>query len=168
VSLVSGVVGLELAAAETAQIVPMNFSLFGDSSRLREDCLNLVERLQARLGPEAVSGLALYPEHRPELAWQEVVAGEVAAGTATSAAPLPPRPAWLLERPRPLPGSGDLPWLDGPISLLAGPERIESGWWDEAPVRRDYYLAQAASGARLWVYRELAGPGRWFLHGLFA
>jgi protein ImuB len=160
--LVAGVAGLGLSADETAQLVPMNFSLFGDRDRIRADCLNLVERLQARLGHEAVSGLALCPEHRPELAWREVEPGH-----ETPRADYPPRPAWLLPRPRTLAGSGTEPWLDGPLTLLAGPERIESGWWDGAAVRRDYYLAQAASGARFWVYRELEAPEGWFLHGLF-
>ena len=41
--------------------------------------------------------------------------------------------------------------------MLAGPERIESGWWDGADVRRDYYVASDARGARLWIYRECAG-----------
>jgi protein ImuB len=110
-----------------------------------------------------VSGLALCPEHRPELAWREVAPGEDAP-----VAEFPPRPAWLLERPRPLPTRAAQPWLDGPLDLLAGPERIESGWWDAQPVRRDYYLARAASGTRVWVYREHAEPARWFLHGIFA
>lgn len=161
--LAAGVSGLELAGDETAQLAPLEFSLFGDRDQVRADCLNLVERLQARLGPEAVSGLALYPEHRPELAWRET-----APGQAPGAGDFPARPAWLLARPRPLAGSAAAPWLDGPMTLLAGPERIESGWWDDLPVRRDYYQARAASGARCWVYLEHGGQPRWFLHGLFA
>lgn len=162
-NLTADVAGLGLAADETAQLTPLNFSLFGDRARIREDCLNLVERLQARLGMDAVSGLALCPEHRPELAWREAAPGMEAPDTV-----FPPRPAWLLEPPRPLANRAAAPWLDGPVTLLAGPERIESGWWDERPVRRDYYLARTASGARVWLYREHAEPARWFLHGLFA
>jgi protein ImuB len=56
---------------------------------------------------------------------------------------------------------------DGPLSLIAGPERIESGWWDEADVKRDYFIAQTADLATLWVYRDRRQPGRWFLHGIF-
>jgi protein ImuB len=51
--------------------------------------------------------------------------------------------------------------------LLAGPERIESGWWDGADVQRDYYIASDRHGARLWIYRECAGTKPWFLHGIF-
>jgi protein ImuB len=160
--LVAGVSGLDIQADETAQMEPLNFSLFGERQHLREDCLNLVERLQARLGFEAVTGLALCPEHRPELAWREV-----APGQATVGADFPVRPLWLLEQPRPLATRAALPWLDGPLRLRAGPERIESGWWDGAGVQRDYYIAQTASGARLWLYRQRGAPARWFLHGIF-
>lgn len=161
--LTAGVVGLELRADETAQLLHLNFSLFGDRDRIRSDCLNLVERLQARLGPEAVSGLTLYPDHRPELAWRESP-----LGSPTDAVRFPLRPVWLLTRPRSLGGDIRAPWLAGPMTLLAGPERIESGWWDGAPVRRDYYRARTASGAGYWIYLELGSQPRWFLHGLFA
>jgi protein ImuB len=51
--------------------------------------------------------------------------------------------------------------------LLAGPERIESGWWDGADVQRDYYVASDPQGARFWIYRECAGARKWFLQGIF-
>ena len=53
-----------------------------------------------------------------------------------------------------------------PRELLAGPERIESGWWDRTDVARDYYVARAEDGARLWVFRDLAN-GAWYLQGLW-
>ena len=64
-----------------------------------------------------------------------------------------------------------VPLLDGQaLQLLAGPDRLESGWWDaQGPALRDYFIAQAASGALVWVYRQrvpTAGPA-WYLHGLF-
>ena len=53
------------------------------------------------------------------------------------------------------------------VTLLAGPERIESGWWDGNDVRRDYFVAEDRQGARLWVFRERGGNGKWYLHGIF-
>ena len=41
-----------------------------------------------------------------------------------------------------------------PLELLAGPERIESGWWNGREAMRDYFIAQAGSGALVWVYRQ--------------
>jgi len=53
------------------------------------------------------------------------------------------------------------------LRLVAGPERIESGWWDGADVRRDYYVASDSRGARFWIYRDCVGERKWFLHGIF-
>ncbi|MFI4969076.1 MAG: Y-family DNA polymerase [Lysobacterales bacterium] len=79
------------------------------------------------------------------------------------------RPFWLLRRPILLHG--------GALRILAGPERIESGWWDEHDQRRDYYIVQTRSGQRAWAFVEAgtiaaAAPGgvptNWTLHGWFA
>jgi protein ImuB len=126
----------------------------------------LVERLRARLGVEAVHGLCLVPEHRPESAWRvseplsqegrRPVVRRVAPGEAA-------RPLWLLPEPQP---------YAGPLAIEDGPERIESGWWDGRDVARDYYVARNPAGVRLWVFRErrraaAAGGAEWFLHGFF-
>jgi protein ImuB len=52
------------------------------------------------------------------------------------------------------------------LELCSGPERIESGWWDEHDVGRDYYTAKNGSGQRLWVFRDHRTRA-WFVHGLF-
>lgn len=62
------------------------------------------------------------------------------------------------------------PLLDGrALQVLAGPERIETGWWDGALVLRDYYIAATPEGSLVWVFRHrLPGQaGPWFLHGRF-
>ena len=58
--------------------------------------------------------------------------------------PGPPglRPFWLLPAPEPLAEIGAAPHRGGPLKLLAGPERIESGWWDGSDVARDYFVAR--------------------------
>ena len=123
-----------------------------------EAWLRVIERLQARLGRDAVHGLGVKEDHRPERAFEEIVLKNREGGKkAESFVNANPRPVWLVDPPRPL--------VEGKFALLAGPERIESGWWDGAEARRDYFIAR--SGASLaWVYRER--EGHWFLHGLFA
>jgi protein ImuB len=58
------------------------------------------------------------------------------------------------------------PAWHGILSLLHGPERIESGWWDGGDVRRDYYRASNRRGAMLWVYQDLRSQA-WYLQGVF-
>jgi len=79
-----------------------------------------------------------------------------------------PRPLWLLDDPVELTRRGSRLYYRKPVSLISGPERIETCWWTGADVNRDYYVAQESSGSRLWVYRERSGERRWYLHGFFA
>jgi protein ImuB len=101
-------------------------------------------------------------------------AGSTASATSTApAASTTPRtrcerPVFLLERPRVLVCAESRPQYQGPLELVSGPERIESGWWDGRPVARDYYVARNRAGEGCWIYREPADPSRWYLHGLFA
>jgi protein ImuB len=49
-------------------------------------------------------------------------------------------------------GALEVPLLQGqPLHLLSGPERIETGWWDGAPVVPDYFIALAADGSLVWL-----------------
>jgi len=156
----------------------------------RDSVPQLVERLRARLGEDAVYGVASIPEHRPEAAWRRVHElslasarrmGEKAADR--DAGEGMPRPVWLLDAPLALSESG--------LVLEHGPERIESGWWDGRGVARDYYVARQCGGgtpeptpagrprgegqdgpsqshgAKLWVFQERLSE-RWYLHGVFA
>jgi SAM-dependent methyltransferase len=47
-----------------------------------------------------------------------------------------------------------------------GPERIETGWWRGDDIRRDYFIVEATTGERFWLFRNLI-DGSWFLHGAF-
>ena len=96
-----------------------------------------------------------------------------AAPPCSSSTAAPPRssstapPLWLLETPRRLQILDDAPALDGPLTLLTGPERIESGWWDGNDVGRDYFIAEDTSGTRCWIFREHNSTS-WYLQGLFS
>jgi len=133
----------------------------------------LVEHLRARLGTDAVYGLQRVAEHRPENAWR--VAEPTLDGLAKhdiidTAAPVHRpfrRPPWLLRAPLALDAHRSRPRHGGPLELLVGPERIESGWWDGGDVQRDYYVARGPGGVHLWIYRECTGARGWFLQGIF-
>jgi protein ImuB len=132
------------------------------------EATELIERLRARLGPEAVYGLQVLPGHRPENAWgvREPVARSVSAPMAPPWHPFR-RPLWLFPAPRLLSERDGLPRRRGPLRLLGEAERIETGWWDGGDIARDYFTAVDLHGVRLWVFRERGAPHRWFLHGVF-
>ncbi len=133
-----------------------------------------LERLRARLGPDAIYGLCLVPGHRPEVAWraQPVNAQQAPRKRVVTGPALPweagRRPMWLLREPRELGERDGVPRHAGrPLQLMGGPERLETGWWDGSDISRDYYVARAMGGAWLWVFRERHHARRWFLHGAF-
>ena len=144
---------LRLEAGDFVPLAGRSGGMFGDAAGEAEDWACLLERLRARLGHDAVHGLATEPDHRPEHAWRAVEPGEWDPHEWRSPGP---RPAWLLE-PRRL--------AEGQFTPLAGPERIESGWWDGDDAKRDYFVARLPNASLAWIYRE---NGEWFLHGLFA
>lgn len=190
----------------TAMPLPPAASLWerfpGATAPAATGAVALADLLAARLGREAIHTLALQDDHRPEHAWMRqspaakahpMGAGEFAmqtrryreafAGMPQSAGPLPAlalagsRPLWLLPAPRPV-AERQAETFD----FLAGPERIETGWWDAAELRqsRDYFVVATPGHARCWIFRNSRPPrprGRpdearqqtlWQLHGYFA
>jgi protein ImuB len=154
--------GMELISGSLRGLSASSLDVFAGltGAGSRDSAPQLVERLRARLGEEAVYGVCLIAEHRPEAAWRRVhelrlsAAPRVAEGAIEQQMP---RPVWLLNEPLPLPKP----------EILQGPERIESGWWDGKGVARDYYVARQPDGARLWVFQERQSK-RWYVHGVFA
>jgi protein ImuB len=163
-------IGLSLATIQLAGLAPPSAQLFPEPGGTPEDYRRLLELLVARLGPDAVQRPCVREDHRPEIAsqWQRAI--DAPARTRVSAEGIvAERPFWLLEEPLALRLQGDHPFYGSPLRLLFGPERIETGWWDESLVMRDYFVAQGSEGACYWIYRERdAGSARWYLHGLFA
>ena len=165
-----------------------NGELFASPAGEREGLARLVERLQARLGAAQVQRLEPVADHRPEhatrcppadparLAPPWPAALQAAAAQALHSGALAVQPLWLLPQPQALPSgtAAALPLLDGrPLQLLAGPQRLETGWWDaDGPAVRDYFIARTEAGALAWVYRHRlplaqAAAADWFLQGWF-
>lgn len=146
---------IQLSAPRFLPLSAGQGSLFRDSpAEQQQDMDRLAERLQARLGQAAVSGVTGVEDHRPEYSWRPRALDE-----ASQCVPLSHRPSWLLQKPK----RCDI----AHYQLLAGPERIESGWWDGRDCRRDYYIVRDASGSTLWAFHEYKPRSGWFLHGVF-
>ena len=154
-------IALEVHAIEP--LAHSNLSLLRDELQQEGNWPRLIERLRSRLGSAAVHGVALRADHRPERA-----SARAEPGAGQLALDFELRPFWLLEQPQALEAMDSVPCHHGPLKLLAGPERIESGWWDGADMVRDYFVARAANEALLWVYRERSPAGAWYLHGIFS
>jgi len=148
---------LRLSADSPVSAPGRTQDLFGDPDAARDGATLLLDRLRARLGPGAVRTVHPVSEHRPEHAWRSAEPG-CRPGRGLPACG--PRPLWLMAKPRAL---GSIRAL----TLLSGPERIESGWWDGADVRRDYYIARAPAAGLWWVFECLDPPGGWYVHGFF-
>ena len=152
--LPAAVRGLQLVVSELPAFVPASRDLFDARPQQAVPWEQLRERLRARLGDDAVQGIALQADHRPELA-----TGDGTGARAVLPSPLALRPAWLLPRPVP---------LHGATTLLAGPERIESGWWDGGDTRRDYYVVETREGQCAWAFAPPGETTPLMLHGWFA
>ncbi|MBP8097789.1 MAG: DNA polymerase Y family protein [Arenimonas sp.] len=156
-SIPAPVRALRLVARELPPFVPAGRDLFDDRPAQALPWEALRERLRARLGEDALYQLANHPDPRPEQSLRR----SAQLIREPDALLLPPRPTWLLPRPMPL--------RDHSLQILAGPERIESGWWDGGDVRRDYYVVQTSLGQRAWAFLPAGvSDGAWMLHGWFA
>jgi protein ImuB len=165
VELAEAVAYLGIRARTILPLAPSSQDLYGEEGVTGGDWRALVERLRSRLGREAVQGLALSADHRPEKAWRCCAPSE---SPTEISADYPRRPLWLLDPPEVLSTMAGDPWLDGKLHLARGPERIENGWWDGNDIARDYFEALHPSGACYWIYRELRERRDWYLHGVFA
>jgi protein ImuB len=130
----------------------------------------LLDRLSARLGKDHVRQAVVQADHRIEHTQHWVTAVDALPASANNgtvsgqAIADHPQPAWLLPEPQAL--------ALNPLQLLAGPHRVEAGWWDGQNVARDYYLAHNEQAGLLWVFRERhvldTQSSPLFLHGIFS
>ena len=149
------VVAMRLLARQLPPFVPASRDLFDTRHQQQLPWPQLRERLRARLGDEAVYRVAPDGDPRPERAWRRMQGDEAKIAPAPAR---PARPAWLLPQPVPLRGA---------VHIVSGPERLESGWWDGADARRDYYVLETAQGQRAWAFAPPGEQGGWMLHGWF-
>lgn len=176
-----------LRTLETQKLAGETTSLLLEARRPGDGLQQLLERLSARLGAQQVLQLQPCLDHRPEKMqlWQPAVSASQfiainAANTEVRALKHSNNsvlyPSWLLATPRPLALHQQQPHHQGPLTLVAGAQRLEAAWWDGSDCAlRDYFLARSQQSGLLWIYRErLSGQGidanadaHWYLHGLF-
>lgn len=118
----------------------------------------LLSLLQAKLGENAITQPQYYPDHRPERAnqLQPLSHASFVTQPQSSERPARLRPSLLLPTPQP---------LQEQVELLHGPERIQTGWWEDDSGIRDYFIARTPNGRWLWLFRT--EQRAWFIHGWF-
>ena len=187
VTLPAPVLHLRMRTLQTQPLQGESISLLPDDVRAGDSLHQLLERLSARLGPEQVRCATLHADHRPERmqSWGLKTATKSGAAHPNlsgasglfDSQKMPQEalyPTWLLAMPLRLTVHQGLPQHQGPLTLLAGPQRLEAGWLEGDAALRDYYVARSATAGLLWVYRERLGgqamgePARWYLQGIFA
>ena len=186
ISLPAPVLYLHLRSLETEKLRAATGSLLSTEQAAGDSLQQMMERLSARLGAQQVLQGQARCEHRPERmqAWQALLDATQLSTVAASGARAGDKknfkhealyPTWLLATPQKLVVRGQRPHYPGPLTLLAGPQRLEAdGWGGTDCALRDYFLARSEQAGLLWIYRQrLTGPGadagpNWYLHGLFA
>lgn len=189
ITLPAPVHSLRLRSLETASLVTASASLLPAKRTPGDSLQQLVERLSARLGAQQVVCLQPLADHRPEQMQSPVAAQDALKKIANRVDPTRTAgtndlqeatlyPTWLLREPLRLAVQGERPQHQGPLRLLAGPQRLEAGWWGfdagSSAAVRDYFIAQSEQAGLLWIYRERLAPAsaraevRWFLHGIYA
>lgn len=174
VQLLAPVGDLELTADEVHDQGEANLSLLPDTVQEGEAAHLTLERMAARLGPEAIKRCRVQEDHRQEWMahWQPAV--EPLPRKSSASTDLP-QPTWALRVPLKLAVRNHRPVYQGELQLLAGPQRIEAGWWDRDEdaglgrlVVRDYWVAESRHAGLLWLFQtKLDDNVAWYLHGIF-
>lgn len=187
ISLKTAVIAITLRADRLCSYEEINENFFPDTETGGKKRDGLMDRLTSRLGEGNVFSIAIKDDHRPEASWQigshqkrvDAPNKETHKKTNKKSKLVEPparqttqhfatRPTWLLREPRSLNTINERPHYHGALTILAGPERIETGWWDNKPVARDYFVAQNPRHEVCWIFRDYRVGKRWYLHGMFA
>ena len=156
--------------------------LFADD-HIRQDSplvASLIDRMAGRLGRQAIVRGVLQSDPQPEKAYryEPLVGGSTSRKRTSNRSffSLLDRPLHLFAKPVALENytvasNGSLSRFQIAseqyvVSRHWGPERIETGWWRQRGVRRDYYRIETTQGCRFWIFRSLRDEC-WFLHGAF-
>lgn len=132
---------------------------FFNQSKEQLSPLALIGLLQAKLGQDKVTQPFFCSEHQPEGAsyLKQVMTGEPYTQGIEPAVneQVCLRPSYMLPEPAP---------LNVNVSIVHGPERIETAWW-QGSVIRDYFIARNEQGQWCWIFRN--HQHQWFIHGYF-
>ena len=178
VQLLAPVGDLELLALDVQPMQEHSLSLIPEPGQAGEGLALVLERIAARLGPERVLRPVVTEDHRLEWMCHWQPAPQPRPRKPNRVVDIP-QPTFVLPEPLRLATRGERPLYQGVLQLLAGPHRVEGGWWDRTTqdgiaatrhVARDYWVALSEHAGVLWIYQTRLADEQtaWFLHGTFA
>ena len=182
--LPEGISFLRLEATSVGSLAMRQRDLFGietDADTHRE-VSSLLDRLSNRLGATAVVHAVLVPDAQPEFTVRHEPCVAERRATMSSLSPLrtqqsaQTRPLRLFAPPQRIEATAAGPegapmhfyWdrRDHRVIRSWGPERIETGWWRDDAVCRDYFRVVTQTGQHFWLFRCF-DQAAWFIHGAF-
>ncbi|CAN7594142.1 DNA polymerase Y family protein [Variovorax paradoxus] len=184
VELLAPVGDLELLATEVQSLEEKSLSMLPEARQSGESLALVLERIAARFGPDRVLRPVILEDHRLEWMCRWRPAPEPAPRTTCRTVDVP-QPTFILPKPLRLATQANRPIYQGVLQLLAGPHRVEGGWWDRTTqegeegeggqeitrqASRDYWVAVSEHAGVLWIFqmRLAQDETAWFLHGTFA
>ncbi|GAD88501.1 MULTISPECIES: DNA polymerase Y family protein [Vibrio] len=150
----SPILSIRLQVIRMGETPATNTDLF-DQHTGETSPLELLSLLQAKLGKDAVQGIASNHDPRPEISSTYIPAFSKPEKHTTQTKLS--RPSFIYSKPKP---------LHSKVEIIQGPERIHSGWWDGNSINRDYFVAREHTGRWLWIYKNPAKE--WFIQGVFS
>ncbi len=170
-----------LEANKVEELLPVQEKLWAASSGLNNKQISeLMDRVANKIGTANIHRYLPAEHYWPERSIR--LASSIDETATTTWRMDKTRPIQLLTQPARIEVTAPIP--DYPPMLFRykgklhkivkadGPERIETEWWIEEGLHRDYYSVEDEEGCRYWIFRlgHYAGdknPG-WFIHGFFA
>lgn len=155
---------ISLHSRQFSPLECVNNTLF-DEAKANTNIGGLIDKLHTKLGRNNVYQLQAKHSHVPEQAFAQLDANsnqpvQMDLGFGAK------RPTWLLPKPEPIKQTQDGLYWRGKLTLIEGPERVQSQWHQHAIVR-DYFTARHESGEVYWVYHNQHN-NQWFTHGVFS
>ncbi|WP_196138144.1 DNA polymerase Y family protein [Aliikangiella sp. G2MR2-5] len=183
---------IEAIALSVNQLYSLNTdnkNLFDEYGDFKQDA-HFISKIKAKLGASSCYQISVHNEHVPELATQVVTetAQHFNESTETNKATytypqspnfnyggstaidfshqtIPSRPAWLLEKPKPINFNQTSLLYQGKMKIISAQEKVTQYWWKKE-IARDYYLAEHEDGTIYWVFFDQLKQC-WFLHGIY-
>ena len=172
---------LALLADHPVPLTETSASLLAERVAHQEALGPVLERIAARVGSSHVVRPHVQCDHRPEWQVRWLPAAQALPRQPVEAPPWP-QPSFLLDKPLRLAQDRQgQPLYQGRLALIAGPHRLEAGWWHRSPgfmapadgddadqaqadaeaqtpsqtqllALRDYWVALSSQHVALWVY----------------